>query len=812
MHKRLTTLIAGMALLVAIPAVADWDPGDPAKWVQLPDLSPTGIDVNATEPYILADDFLCQQTGPITDIHIWGSWLDDYYPWGEMPDDVVFTLSIHEDIPDPDPGDPTTYSMPGQVLWYRTFQPGEFVTRLYQGNIVEGWMDPPDNYIFPADWTCWQYNFFIDASDAFIQQGTENEPIVYWLDVQARPADPSALFGWKTSLDHWNDDAVWGQGLEPYPGPWFELRYPPMHELAGESIDLAFVITTDEVHSDYLFEFSLDIGSDIELSDPQMNGNEAADPGDVYWWQSAPIIPPGRDGFKDDMLIFGQDPWPDPPDALLATRVPVGTGSPDEYYEYFDLDGHDQTDFSLIEIQYPLNQIPSNCVYTPENLLVSFDDDMRDGWPANDVPVTRPSPAGVSSYGSTPGQDEVIGVDVLIPAGGLPPFPIQWIYPFADEITIHQSMNPNPDAGDPDDDDVDSLDIVPSEDGCPYWFFTADHEAFYGLDPGDIYEVTAAGPVMVVDDVFHLGILDSTDVDAFEFTWAERPDSPGGLQLAVLFSVDEDDFLTPQDESGGLIPQMVYISWMTGYSMQFTDPLQDDIDGLTIWHESLQPAEACCAPDGSCYDVTPVTCMNVYAGSPMGPGSTCATQPPFITQDPVDIHICAPDIGTLSVTVCGAPVINYQWYKDGTLMLGETNPTLIVNQPGTYHVDAGNAFGVATSGSAIVTADFKGDANTDGSINSLDIDPFVQALTNLPGWQAAHPGHDWNCEVDCNCDGSVNSLDIDPFVAILTGKGACCMGGGVCQLEPSQAACIAAGGVKWLGAGSNCYCHISQCP
>jgi len=41
---------------------------------------------------------------------------------------------------------------------------------------------------------------------------------------------------------HWNDDAVWGQGFEPYGGPWLELRYPPGHQYYGESMDLAFVI------------------------------------------------------------------------------------------------------------------------------------------------------------------------------------------------------------------------------------------------------------------------------------------------------------------------------------------------------------------------------------------------------------------------------------------------------------------------------------------------------------------------------------------------------------------------------------------
>jgi hypothetical protein len=48
---------------------------------------------------------------------------------------------------------------------------------------------------------------------------------------------PDTLWGWKTSLDHWNDDAVWS-----VPGTiWQELRDPA----TGESLDLAFVITPE---------------------------------------------------------------------------------------------------------------------------------------------------------------------------------------------------------------------------------------------------------------------------------------------------------------------------------------------------------------------------------------------------------------------------------------------------------------------------------------------------------------------------------------------------------------------------------------
>ena len=72
---------------------------------------------------------------------------------------------------------------------------------------------------------------------------------------------------------------------------------------------------------------------------------------------------------------------------------------------------------------------------------------------------------------------------------------------------------------------------------------------------------------------------------------------------------------------------------------------------------------------------------------------------------------------------------------------------------------------------AIEPAYTLGDLNCDGSLNSLDIDPFVLVLTSTPPdypeYYTQHP----DCHInlaDCNSDGSVNSLDIDPFVDLLT--------------------------------------------
>ncbi|MCK4659813.1 MAG: SUMF1/EgtB/PvdO family nonheme iron enzyme [Phycisphaerae bacterium] len=219
----------------------------PYKWIQYPDLTSNGIDVNASSngeagyAFVLADDFECKTNGLITGIDIWGSWNDDVLP-GADAGNVSFTLSVHED----DSG------QPGSVLWYQTFEPEDFGTngtctaRAWVEGIEEGWLDSdnPGGYTFPADTVCWRYRFSIDPEDAFHQQGTPAESVVYWLDVQAVPANSNAFFGWKTSVDHWNDEAVWGDGQEPYTGPWNALTYPPAHSLAGQSIDLAFALTS----------------------------------------------------------------------------------------------------------------------------------------------------------------------------------------------------------------------------------------------------------------------------------------------------------------------------------------------------------------------------------------------------------------------------------------------------------------------------------------------------------------------------------------------------------------------------------------
>ena len=258
----LRCLITIATLLIVGPAWGDWNPGDPYKYLQPPDLTDNGMDVNATwlsdasggqaiYPFqkTLADDFLCVNRGPITDIHLWGSWLND-----NANLETRFRLSIYDDIP-AGPGG-LEYSRPGPLLWEKYFAPIQYVAREY-ANASEQFYDPNTNAIIGTDTIVWQYNFLIDPAEAFIQQGTAANPKVYWLGVEAivpwdsLDPDRQEIFGWKTSDQHWNDDAVFGDSADPslYPDIWQELRYPDDHPLQGQSIDLSFVITVPEPSS-----------------------------------------------------------------------------------------------------------------------------------------------------------------------------------------------------------------------------------------------------------------------------------------------------------------------------------------------------------------------------------------------------------------------------------------------------------------------------------------------------------------------------------------------------------------------------------
>jgi hypothetical protein len=224
------------------------------KWTQNPDTTSTGVDVDITTDFpmtwpdtICGDDFECKTTGPISGITLWGSWYEDVLP-SDSAENVKFTLSIREDIPAA--RSPTGFSMPGKVLWRKDFIRGQFTVES-QNVSAQGYYSPVNStYEKDNHRTIYKYTFKIAASDAFRQTGTASQPVVYWLTAQASlihpPRSTATRFGWHSAATHWNDDAAWGNGIEPFQGSWRDLSYPKGHPSSPRSIDLAFAIDTEQ--------------------------------------------------------------------------------------------------------------------------------------------------------------------------------------------------------------------------------------------------------------------------------------------------------------------------------------------------------------------------------------------------------------------------------------------------------------------------------------------------------------------------------------------------------------------------------------
>ncbi len=342
-----------------------------------------------------------------------------------------------------------------------------------------------------------------------------------------------------------------------------------------------FVCSNVKAVSNYYF--SVDIGSDLEVSDPAQDGNEILDPGDIYFM--------GPNLVKDDILIFqGVDPDPFP---LLPIGVP-GQSS-ENYFEFFDMDGEDQLDVLVEPLGDQGTPIKADEIQglwkEPNDLHLSFDDDQALGWPANNVPVTV-SP----THGKTVPYDEVLTGNVWrvwsTLSGAI------------DEVGL--GLGPNPDQGEEQDDDVDALDVEEHQ----FWYWTCDHEAHYNHDPGAIYVTDRLGgggvaPVIsqaqlgLIDDPNTSNVVEDADVDAFEFCTTDDDDileyfglALSNEYLAVVFSVDEDDPLTGGiDESGGLTlsPSQLYISLLTGappMPLLPEDGYQEDIDAIAFGDEA----------------------------------------------------------------------------------------------------------------------------------------------------------------------------------------------------------------------------------
>ncbi|MCI0499968.1 MAG: carboxypeptidase-like regulatory domain-containing protein [Planctomycetales bacterium] len=202
---------------------------------------------------IMADDWVCLDERPVTDIHWWGSfkgWMQPYLP-PVLP--KAFHLGIWTDVP---VGPNEQFSHPGTLIW-------EHVCDNWVWNFAGYDLDPRCNYPgMPCEKNeaCFQFNQLLSEDDWFFQKPSEDpdHPNIYWLSIAAIYDDNATImnpWGWKTRPHLFNDDAVrifmttdgiWPPNVGSVYGNGIPVQIPEYPDPEGETWDLAFELTTNK--------------------------------------------------------------------------------------------------------------------------------------------------------------------------------------------------------------------------------------------------------------------------------------------------------------------------------------------------------------------------------------------------------------------------------------------------------------------------------------------------------------------------------------------------------------------------------------
>jgi hypothetical protein len=226
---RSRTNLLTLACVVGIAASIAWagPTPDPVKWSQPPVVvqeDPRLIygwdEVSMTDFPVVADDFKCTQTQYITDLHWWGSY-PDYIGEPGQPEPIrprAFLIRFWDDVP---AGPNNEFSHPGRELH-------KIVCEKYEEERVGYDVDP-----FSWDQgdpivrdICFQYNQVFERDEWFLQEGTERDPRIYWVSIQAvydPGTDVPYPWGWKTT-EYRNIDAA--VVSDPGPEGWYPIIAP----------------------------------------------------------------------------------------------------------------------------------------------------------------------------------------------------------------------------------------------------------------------------------------------------------------------------------------------------------------------------------------------------------------------------------------------------------------------------------------------------------------------------------------------------------------------------------------------------------
>jgi hypothetical protein len=182
---------------------------------------------------LAADDWRCEQKTAVTAAVWWGSYMGYGYHacWDAITRPVkpdYFYLTIWDDVPDPDPGDPLTFSHPNDIIWeYRAYDYDE---------VLVGYDKHPEG---SPDEPVFRYSLKLPKENWFRQQGVND---IYWFSVVAvyNQSTPSFNWGWTNHAHVFNDDAVKGF-FDQFSGwAWQELL-----DQTGAGEDMSFVLFTE---------------------------------------------------------------------------------------------------------------------------------------------------------------------------------------------------------------------------------------------------------------------------------------------------------------------------------------------------------------------------------------------------------------------------------------------------------------------------------------------------------------------------------------------------------------------------------------
>jgi hypothetical protein len=131
------------------------------------------------------------------------------------------------------------------------------------------------------------------------------------------------------------------------------------------------------------------------------------------------------------------------------------------------------------------------------------------------------------------------------------------------------------------------------------------------------------------------------------------------------------------------------------------------VPGATGATYTLSPTAL--ADNGAQFDVVITNAYGSVVSQPATLTVNPNTQPPTITQQPLDATVNEPDAATFTVSATGGAPLSYQWRRDGVDIAGATDATYVLSPTSTaddgaqFDVVVTNPYGSATSQPATLT-------------------------------------------------------------------------------------------------------------